>query len=94
MKTNKSLPNGCIDDNNVAYTTKIEGYTTSMSDMKELYAIVSKRDTAKLIDDPPDNGSMLTYSIHQGRDASHQQTISKYRKRKNIHIRKSYISGE
>jgi len=43
MKTNKSLPNGCIDDNNVAYTTKIEGYTTSMSYMKELYAIVSKR---------------------------------------------------
>jgi hypothetical protein len=36
MKTNKSLPNGCIDDNNVAYTTKMEGYTTSMSDMNEL----------------------------------------------------------
>jgi len=36
MKTNKSLPNGCIDDNNVAYTTKIEGYTTSMSYINEL----------------------------------------------------------
>jgi len=39
MKTNKSLPNGCIDDNNVAYTTKIEGYTTSMLYMNELYEI-------------------------------------------------------
>jgi hypothetical protein len=28
--------NGCIDDNNVVYTTKIEGYTTSMSYMNEL----------------------------------------------------------
>jgi len=36
MKTNKSLPNGCIDDNNVAYTTKIEGYTTLMSYRNEL----------------------------------------------------------
>jgi hypothetical protein len=43
MKTNKSLPNGCIDDNNVAYTTKIEGYTTSMSYMNELGVITRGR---------------------------------------------------
>ena len=36
MKTNKGLPNRCIGDNNVGYNTKMEGYTTSMSDMKEL----------------------------------------------------------
>ena len=35
MKTNK----GCIGDNNVGYNTKMEGYTTSMSDMNELSAI-------------------------------------------------------
>jgi len=39
MKTNKGLPNRCIGDNNVGYNTKMEGYTTSMSDMKELYKI-------------------------------------------------------
>jgi len=39
MKTNKGLPNRCIGDNNVGYNTKMEGYTTSMSDMNELYAI-------------------------------------------------------
>jgi len=32
MKTNK----GYIGDNNVGYNTKMEGYTTSMSDMNEL----------------------------------------------------------
>jgi len=42
MKTNKSLPDGCIDDNNVAYTTKIEGYTTSMLDRNELYEMAVK----------------------------------------------------
>ena len=39
MKTNKGLPNRCIGDNNVGYNTKMEGYTTSMSDMNELYDI-------------------------------------------------------
>ena len=42
MKTNKSLPNGWIDDNNVAHTTKIEGYTTSMSYMNKLGEMVKK----------------------------------------------------
>jgi hypothetical protein len=44
MKTNKGLPNRCIGDNNVGYNTKMEGYTTSMSDMNELYAIGLRRD--------------------------------------------------
>jgi len=43
MKTNKGLPKRCIGDNNVGYNTKMEGYTTSMSDMNELYEIVSKK---------------------------------------------------
>ena len=30
---------GCIGDNNVGYNTKMEGYTTSMSDMNELSEI-------------------------------------------------------
>lgn len=36
MKLNKSLLNECLSDDNVGYNTKMEGYTTSMSDMKEL----------------------------------------------------------
>ena len=32
MKTDEE----CIGDNNVGYNTKMEGYTTSMSDMNEL----------------------------------------------------------
>jgi hypothetical protein len=39
MKQTSSLPNEGIDDTNVAYTTKMEGYATFMSDMKELYAM-------------------------------------------------------
>ena len=39
MKTNKGLPNRYIGDNNVGYNTKMEVYTTSMSDMNELSEI-------------------------------------------------------
>jgi len=39
MKQNSSLPNGGIDDSNVVYNAKIEGYTTMMSYMNELYEI-------------------------------------------------------
>jgi len=48
MKTNKGLPNRCIGDNNVGYNTKMEGYTTSMSDMNELYAIANLKCDKKL----------------------------------------------
>jgi hypothetical protein len=36
MKQTSSPPNEGIDDNNVAYTTKMEGYATFMSYMNEL----------------------------------------------------------
>lgn len=36
-------PKVSISDNNVGYNPKMEGYVTFMSDMNELYAIVSKR---------------------------------------------------
>lgn len=35
---NEVQANGGIDDINVRYNTKMEGYTTRMSDMKELAA--------------------------------------------------------
>jgi hypothetical protein len=49
MKQTSSLPNEGIDDNNVVYHAKTEGYPTMMSYMNELYAIVSKR--VKMIDE-------------------------------------------
>lgn len=39
MITNDNLPNGWICDINVRYNTKMERYTTILSDMKKLYAI-------------------------------------------------------
>jgi hypothetical protein len=42
MKTNKSLTNGCIGDNNVGYNTKMGGYATFMSDINELGEIIDE----------------------------------------------------